>query len=72
MSKNLLSRRRLVALAALSCAPVLHAADALPPVVVTVVTLLHASPLSPSLLVASRLRPTMHASVLHALRVDFL
>lgn len=35
MSKNLLSRRRLVALAALSCAPVLHAADALPPVVVT-------------------------------------
>lgn len=43
-----------------------------PPVVVTVVISLHASPLSPSLLVASRLRPTMHASVLHALRVDFL
>lgn len=43
-----------------------------PPVVVTVVTSLHASPLSPSLLVASRLRPTMHASVLHAQRVDFL
>lgn len=42
------------------------------PVVVIVGTSLHASPLSPSLLVASRLRPTMHASVLLAPRVDFL
>jgi hypothetical protein len=42
------------------------------PVVVIVGTSLHASPLSPSLLAASRLLPTMHASALLALRVDFL
>ena len=42
------------------------------PVVATAVTLLHASPLLQSLRAASRLHPTMHASVPHAPRVDFV